>query len=272
MRPKVERDLECILALLLLGSIISAPARHSDTDVPALWNPGCNLSGRGRNSRNLGEKLMKTKVLYLTACCGAGLFLAGPAAAQNTSRFSFNAGAGFTEPVKQADGRFNTGFNINAGVGINLHPRLGLMAEFGFNDLGLSDRSLTNAGVPGGNGRIYSATLNPIFHFNPRGRFDVYAIGGGGFYRRTIDYTAPGVGSDVFFDPFYGVFYPAAVPVTNVLASFTQNKGGLNIGGGFSVRVKGDSNAKFYAETRYHYIFTTPVRTTVLPVTFGFRW
>jgi hypothetical protein len=57
-----------------------------------------------------------------------------------------------------------------------------------------------------------------------------------------------------------------------VLGSFTQNKGGLNIGGGISRRIRGESSASFFAEARYHYLFTTPVRTTVLPVTFGFRW
>jgi hypothetical protein len=36
-------------------------------------------------------------------------------------------------------------------------------------------------------------------------------------------------------------------------------------------RVKADSNAKFFAESRYHYVFTSPIRTTVWPVTFGFR-
>jgi hypothetical protein len=74
------------------------------------------------------------------------------------------------------------------------------------------------------------------------------------------------------FDPFFGVFFPAAVPSNTVLGSFTQDKGGWNVGAGVSVRVKADSNAKFYAESRYHYIYTTPVRTSMLPVTFGFRW
>ena len=38
------------------------------------------------------------------------------------------------------------------------------------------------------------------------------------------------------------------------------------------IRVKGDSNVKIFAEARYHYIYTTPIRTTLLPVTFGFRF
>lgn len=216
--------------------------------------------------------MINRSVFSLTACCAAGVLFAGAAAAQNTSRLALKAGGGFTEPVRETDGRLKTGFNVGAGAGYNFTPYVGVMAEFDFNRLGLSDRSLALAGVPDGNGRIYSVTLNPIVHFNPRGRFDVYATGGGGFYRRTIEFTRPSVGTASAFDPFYGVFYPVAVPLTDVLASFTQNKGGLDIGGGVSFRVRGDSNAKIFAETRYHYIFTSPVRTTILPVTFGLRW
>ncbi len=197
---------------------------------------------------------------------------AGVAAAQSMNKVAFNVGGGFTEPVVHTDSRANTGFNITAGLGYKFVPQFGISAEFGYNRLDLSDNVLTTAGVPGGNAHIYSATLEPTVHFNPKGRFGAYVIGGGGYYRRTIDFTAPSVDTVTLFDPFYGVFYPAAVPTTQILASYTQNKGGLNIGGGVEFRVKGDSNAKIYAEARYHYIFTSPIRTTILPVTFGFRW
>jgi hypothetical protein len=93
-----------------------------------------------------------------------------------------------------------------------------------------------------------------------------------GTTRRTIEFTQPTIGTVTAFDPFYGVFFPVAVPANTVLGSFTQNKGGLNISGGIAARIRGDSNAKFLAEARHHYIFTTPQETTVLPVTFGFRW
>ncbi len=212
------------------------------------------------------------RVLNTTICLLVGALLAGPAAAQTTSRFNFHLGGGFTEPVRYTDGRLHTGFNVGAGAGVNFVPQLGVMAEFGFNQLGLSQSVLSTAGVPGGDARIYSVTLNPIVHLNPRGRFDVYGVGGGGFYRRTIEFTAPTVTTVTAFDPFYGIFFPAQVPATAVLSSFTQNKSGLNIGGGVSVRVRADSNTKLYAESRYHYIYTSPVRTTVLPVTFGLRW
>jgi hypothetical protein len=214
---------------------------------------------------------MNTKGFRNTACLVAALSMAGTAAAQDFSRFAFNAGGGFTEPVGQSARRANTGFNITAGAGMNFVPQFGISAEFGYNRLNLSDGVLSLAGVPGGNAHVYSVTLEPTVHLNPHGRFGAYVLGGGGFYRRTIDFTAPTVQNLTFFDPFFG-FFNVGVPATQILASYTQNKGGLNVGAGVEIRVKGDNNAKIFAEARYHYIFTTPVRTTLLPVTFGFRW
>jgi opacity protein-like surface antigen len=184
---------------------------------------------------------------------------------------AFSVGGGFTEPVVHSDGRFDTGFNVGAGVGYNFVPNLGIMAEFGFNHVGVSSATLNAFGVPDGAARTYSLTLDPIVHFNPHGRFDAYVIGGGGYYRRTVEFTQPGIETVTAFDPFFG-FFPTNVPTNVILASQTQNKAGLNIGGGVSMRIRGDSNVKFFAEARYHYLFTSPVRTTLLPVTFGLRW
>lgn len=215
---------------------------------------------------------MKRKTWFIPVCFLTMLFAASPAAGQPTNRWIFHVGAGFTEPVRYSSDRLNRGFNANVGAGVNFLPEFGLVGEFGFNHLGLSRGALAAAGVPDGSGRIYSLTANPIFRFNPRGRFDAYVIGGGGYYRRTVEFTAPTVTSVTAFDPYWGVFYPAVVPANAVLGSFSQNKAGLNAGGGVSVRLTGDSETKFFAETRYHYLYTTPLRTTILPVTFGLRW
>lgn len=215
---------------------------------------------------------MNRKIFCGMVGCLVGIAISQPLRAQNVNKFTFNVGGGFTEPVRYAEGVLDRGFNVNAGAGVNFLHNFGIIAEFGYNHLGLASAALAAAGVPDGSTRIYSVTANPIVRFNPRGRFDVYFVGGGGLYRRTIEFTEPTTVPVTAFDPFYGVFYPAAVPAQTVLGSFTQNKGGLNIGGGVSVRIVGDSNTKFFAETRYHYLFTTPVRTTILPVTFGLRW
>ncbi|HTM48636.1 MAG TPA: outer membrane beta-barrel protein [Bryobacteraceae bacterium] len=209
-------------------------------------------------------------MLRLTVCGAFALLTALPSVAQN-NKFTFNIGGGFTEPVRNF-GRFDTGFNITAGAGVNFVPNFGLIAEFGFNHLDLTRRALSIAGVPDGSTRIYSVTLNPIIHLNPRGRFDAYFVGGGGYYRRTIEFTEPSIATVTAFDPFFGIFFPAAIPTNTVLGSFTQNKGGLNAGAGVSFRVTQDGNAKLFAESRYHYIYTSPRRTQILPVTFGLRW
>jgi opacity protein-like surface antigen len=215
---------------------------------------------------------MSQRNFFTVACLLVGFLPPLPLAAQSMSKLTVNLGAGFTEPVRYSDRRLETGFNITAGAGVNFAPRAGLLGEFGYNQLGVSSAVLRAAGAPNGSARIYSLTANPIFRFNPSGRFDVYAIGGGGYYRRTLEFTQPAVAAVTAFDPFYGIFFPVAVPASVVLGSFTQNEGGLNIGGGITVRTRGDSNVKFYAESRYHYLFTNPVRTTLLPVTFGIRW
>jgi hypothetical protein len=111
-----------------------------------------------------------------------------------------------------------------------------------------------------------------MVHLVPRGRFDAYIIGGGGYYRRTIEFTEPSSAVATVFDPFYGIFIPVEFPTTNVLGSFSQNKMGLNLGAGVAVRLGEDSRSTIFAESRYHYIYTSPIRTSILPVTFGFRW
>lgn len=201
---------------------------------------------------------------------GAALLFFTPAYGQ--SKFTFSVGGGPTVPAENTGRNLNTGFNLTAGAGYHPHRTFGVMAEFGFNRMKLNDGALDRIGVPGGSGRIYSVTLNPMIHLMPEGRFDVYLIGGGGFYRRTIELTEPSSAIVTGFDPWYGVFFPIEVPATNVLASFSQNKGGINGGAGVAIRLGEDSRATIFAESRYHYIYTTPVRTRMLPVTFGFRW
>ncbi len=208
--------------------------------------------------------------LFTFAASLTYLALAQPAF--NQSLFSISVGGGPTAPVNPTAARFNTGYNITAGVGFHPIRAAGVMAEFGFNDMGINNSALSKIGVPNGSGRIYSATLNPMIHLMPRKRTDLYVIGGGGFYRRTIEFTQPSSAIATGFDPFYGVFFPVEIPTTTVLGSFSQNKAGINGGMGISVRLGEDKRSSFYAESRYHYIYTTPIRTSMIPVTFGFRW
>jgi opacity protein-like surface antigen len=201
---------------------------------------------------------------------GIGMLLITPTFGQ--SKFTFAVGGGPTVPGKYTGRNFNTGFNLTAGVGYHPIPAFGLMGEFGFNNMNIATAALQRIGVPDGSGRIYSVTLNPIVHLNPRGRMDVYLIGGAGYYRRTIEFTQPSSAIATAFDPFYGIFFPVEIPTTTVLSSYSQNKGGINGGAGIAIRFGEDTRSSFFAESRYHYIWTSPVRTAMIPVTFGFRW
>ncbi|MEO8024995.1 MAG: outer membrane beta-barrel protein [Bryobacteraceae bacterium] len=192
------------------------------------------------------------------------------AKAQETPRFAFNVGGGFTQAVGNTGRHLDTGWNVGIGAGYNFHPRFGVLAQASFNNFGINGPTLANIGFPDGTVRVFSATLNPIVHLAPKGPVDVYLIGGGGFYRRTQEFTQPAVTTAVGFDPFFG-FYRFAVPVNEVLSSYSVNKPGVNGGMGFAFGTKW--HAKFYMEARYHRILMgNNQHTDYVPVTFGVRW
>ncbi|MBZ5607365.1 MAG: porin family protein [Acidobacteriia bacterium] len=203
--------------------------------------------------------------------CGLSVFLAATLSAQETPRFSFDLGAGFTTPVGNTARHLDTGWNIQGGAGYNFSPYLGAKLELGFNWLGINSGTLNNLGFPGGNVHVFSATIDPIVHLNPKGRFDVYLIGGGGIYHQTQEFTQPTVTTFTAFDPFFGGFFPVAVPTTEILSSYSVNKPGIN--GGAGIEFGSKWRGKFFAEARYHRIFVTSDRhMDFVPVSFGFRW
>jgi hypothetical protein len=60
------------------------------------------------------------------------------------------------------------------------------------------------------------------------------------------------------FDPFFG-FYQFGIPTTEVLASYSVNKPGVNGGAGIAFGSKW--GGKFFAEARYHRIFASDSHT-----------
>ena len=119
---------------------------------------------------------------------------------------------------------------------------------------------------------ITSVTLDPIVHLAPKSHVDFYVTGGGGLFHRYQEFTAPSVQTFTGFDPFFG-FYPVDVPANQVLASYSVNKPGVDIGAGLAFGSKW--HGKFFAEARYERIFMGnrfSHDTEFLPVTFGFRW
>jgi hypothetical protein len=208
-----------------------------------------------------------------------------------TSRWNhmaFEAGAGFTAPLGNTTHGGPSypnsigetyGYNIRAGAGWNFTKRLGTLLEYNFNRDKIPGSTLTelsianNLGTPlGGNVNTWSLTIEPIFYQPFTKSYGGYITGGGGFYRKVTNFTAPQLEAD-FFEVI-------AVPTT--IAHSSSNQGGLNIGVGFYWKAFGeDSNTKLFTEARYVWV-DSPVASnsdpfgsgtsSLLPVTFGIRF
>ncbi len=199
------------------------------------------------------------------------LLVAATAFAQNEiPRFTFNIGGGFTNPKGPLGSRTDMGWNVGAGAGVNLNSYVSLTGQFGFNDLGINQNTLAGLNFPDGAVHVTSVTLEPIVHLVPRSPVDVYVTGGGGLYHMTQEFTQPALASTIGFDPFFG-FYPAAVPVSQVLSSYSVNKPGFN--GGVGIAFGTRWHGKVFAEARWTRVVTGNNRyLDYLPVSFGFRW
>src|SRR5436853_7547790 len=100
----------------------------------------------------------------------------GLVSAQETSRFAFDIGGGFTQRVRNTGRHLDTGWNIQAGAGYNFTSHVGAMIQFNYNMMDVNGATLTNIGVPGGDVKLWNFTLDPIVHLNPKGPMDVYLI------------------------------------------------------------------------------------------------
>ncbi len=224
------------------------------------------------------------------------------------SHLAFEAGGGFTAPIgNAASGGFTSvigtgqkyptitwGGNFLVGAGWNFTKRFALLGEFQWDSnkipgttlsalysqldpaLGLSSSGIASIG---GNVHTLSVTAEPVFYYfnSDKHSYAGYIIGGGGWYHKSTNFTAP-VES---FDPYYGGTY-----VTNqTFDSVSDNALGGNIGTGISFKPFGQySKAKLFAEARYVFV-NTPAETAttnpntfhtgteeLIPVTFGIRF
>jgi len=196
------------------------------------------------------------------------LGVAGVLCAQETPRFAFSAGAGFTTPVGRTSSIVDTGWNVRAGAGVNVNHYFGVMVDLGYDSMGVRAPVLDNLGFGGGSLNVFSATLNPVVHLVPKSSVDIYLTGGGGMYRQSREFTQPGVANGVGFDPFFG-YYPYATPVNVIVDSYSVIKPGVDAGMGIAFGKKW--GGKFFAEARYNRIFLGNRHTDYVPVTFGFR-
>jgi opacity protein-like surface antigen len=191
--------------------------------------------------------------------------------AQDTHRFTFNAGAGASPLVGDISTRLDNGWNVTVGGGYNFSQHFAATLQYTYNGFGVNGRVLAEAQVPEGNSHLWSLTVDPKLRLTGTSRVSPYLVGGVGFYRRTVEFTQPALTSVFFFDPFFGVFFNTLVPAHQVLGDIRRSGVGGNLGAGLEVKL-GDSGVKGFAEARYEYAATGRIPTRIVPVRFGFRW
>jgi|SRR6185312_17013451 len=205
----------------------------------------------------------------LALACGVGLLALTAVNAQEFNKFSFDFGGGFTQGVGNTGRYLDDGWNVHGGFGINFSSYLGAKLNLGADMMDINTPTLNAIGVPGGNVRIFHATIDPVVHLMPHHRVDVYVTGGGGLFHRYQEFTAPTIVTTTAFLPFFG-FYPVAIGANQILASYSVNKPGFDVGAG--IEFGGIKHGKLFAEARYDHMFLNNGHTDFLPVTFGFRW
>jgi opacity protein-like surface antigen len=205
---------------------------------------------------------------FAFASCIA-LFTVVTANAQETPKFSFDIGAGFTSPVGGTGAQVDTGWNVGLGVGYNFSAALGAKLDLDYSSMGITSSVLQNIGVPGGGVHIFSATVDPIVHLTPHRHFDAYVTGGGGLFHLNQDFTQPTVAVTNVFDPFFGI-YPVAFGAQQILSSYSVNKPGFDVGAGLAFGAWG--HGKFFAEAKWDHMFMANSHADYVPVKFGFRW
>jgi hypothetical protein len=197
------------------------------------------------------------------------------ARAQDESKWGFNIGGGFGVPVASTSNYVDTGGNFVVGGGYKLSEIIQFNGEFLWQGLPIKDDNRFRIGALNAGSNLYSFTGNLMLKTPSYKRFGGYAIGGGGWYRRTDTLSravlAPGTVCGSAWNWWVPICVDGLVPVEQVLASRTDNVFGANVGGGVTFRVT-ESGMKVYAEARFHYAPTKNVYTRVIPVTFGVRW
>lgn len=159
---------------------------------------------------------------------------------------NIKVGGGYSVATGPAGRYFGTNGNFLTGVGANLRRHHSVELDFMWS--GLSPIK------SGGNWNLYSLTENYRFRVDriARSPLGLYLVAGGGWYYRRVSVNGP---EDFSIIPARGT-----------------GAGGINGGIGLNIRIFPDSAWSFFMESRYHYAWTATVPTSLIPVSFGFRF
>jgi hypothetical protein len=225
----------------------------------------------------------------------AACLLATPAFAQDKP-VEVNFGFGWTFPTMDFKNSFDPGWHGTVGATFWGSQKVGFLVDYTYNKMTGPEKFINVASNPivgapttsellEANHQIHQVTFNAVWRSKSDSVINGYVLGGGGYYHRIIQLTTPAVGYTTFCDPYWYVCYPSLVAVDQIIGDRSSNDFGINVGGGITF----GREAKFYIESRYHYVWgpeiepnvpatggTPPVSTTTnaayFPLTFGIRF
>ncbi len=204
-------------------------------------------------------------------------------------RLTIEAGGGIAGPA--GDSQYVTyGGQFLVGAGLNINRNLAAMIEYQFIDNKMPGHIIAEAGAQSGRYHVWSFTVDPTYDFFPKSSNDVYAVGGGGFYRKLTNFSNPTLTYGCFY-----YYYCGPTQTNQVVGHFSSNQGGFNIGGGYQHRFEGmygESRFRLFAEVRFLDVLSPKIAaapggtgsgavlspvyigadTKELPITLGVRW
>lgn len=214
---------------------------------------------------------LKRSCLFVAALA---LGIPGSLPAQSTEEVhhvTVSAGAGFTAVTNEMAGKLDHGGNIQLNGGYFFNERVGITGNFMFSRLGLTGPALRQLNQPDGSARVYALTADPTLRVPLGHGVSVYGLVGGGYMRRTVEFTQPTLASTLILNPWWGYFGPALVPINVVLGSVISDSSVFDVGAGINIGMP-RVDRKVFLEVRYFRGFTGNTDTTLVPITFGFRW
>jgi len=264
-----------------MGAIIACRERDSSRNVLAVsstFAESCRFSPWQRGTAGAlqrSKEVVHMRVSWSRAIVVGAVvltFCASRAAAQ-PSAWNIDVGTGVAATTGDTGSRLTNGWDFNLGAEYSANEWVGVRGDFRYDGLGVSDQVTQKLQVPNGSGnaRVISLTVGPVFRFPIAGRVQGYALGGLGWYRRTIEFLQPTLAAVDIVDPWWGYLGTAIVPANQIIGSTSNNAFGGNIGGGVSVPL-GGSGASVFGEVRYHRANTDATPTSMVPVTFGIRF
>src|ERR1700676_1701641 len=139
--------------------------------------------------------------------CALALIFAGSVFAQSEEHSAtVGIAGGLTTVVGHDAGRLDHGGNIQVSGGYFFTHNLGITAAFQFSNLGITGSELARLNEPDGSARAYTLTFDPTVRFSLGHGMTGYLLGGGGYLRRTVEFTQPVLAQTVIFDPWWGFF------------------------------------------------------------------